>query len=91
MAGTLEDLCLSILSEENSNEIAEDIQKFMNEMETKHKRSYPHEFKTKLHTYFSITDDYVSMKIGEAARAGAFNWESEQIQPLKNFMMELNV
>lgn len=88
-AGTLEDLCLSILSENRSSEIIDDIQRFMNETGEKYDRIYPHEFKTKLHTYFSITDAYVSLKIGEAAKAGAFNWESTKLLPLKNFLQEI--
>lgn len=87
--GTLEDLCLSVLSEDNSLQVLGDIQLFMDELGSKHGRIYPHEFKTKLHTYFSVTDAYVSMKIGEAAAAGAFLWDSEKLQPLKEFIGEL--
>ena len=29
---------------------------------------------TILHSYFSVTDDFVSMKMGEATKAGAFNF-----------------
>lgn len=87
--GTLEDLCLSILSEEKSEEVLQDIQIFMDCLKEKHGRTYPHEFKTKLHTYFSVTDELVSLKIGEAAKAGAFNWKSEKLLPLKNFLMEV--
>ena len=61
----------------------------MNNLENKYNRSYPHEFKTKLHTYFSVTDEYVSLKIGEAAKAGAFNWNSNKLLPLKNFLSEI--
>ena len=87
--GTLEDLCLSILSEDRSHEIIDDIQEFMNEVGEKYNRIYPHEFKTKLHAYFSITDSYVSLKIGEAAKAGAFNWSNAKLLPLKNFLLEV--
>ena len=88
-AGTLEDLCLAILSEENSSDVLCDIQSFMDHLGNKYNRSYPHEFKTKLHTYFSVTDDYVSLKIGESAKAGAFNWNSNQLSPLKSFLLEI--
>ena len=87
--GTLEDFCLSILSEENSSNILGDIQHFMDDLGNKHNRTYPHEFKTKLHTYFSVTDAYVSLKIGESAKAGAFNWNSEKLLFLKDFLLEL--
>ena len=88
-AGTLEDLCISILSEENSSAILYDIQDFMDDLGNKYNRLYPHEFKTKLHTYFSVTDAYVSLKIGESAKAGAFNWNSDKLLPLKNFLAEI--
>lgn len=87
--GTLEDLCLAILAEVNREDIIKDIQQFMNEIGEKHNRAYPHEFKTKLHTYFSVTDAYVSLKIGEAAKAGAFDWNSEKLMPLKNFLLQV--
>ena len=89
LPGTLEDLCLSILSEDKGPDILEDILRFMNDLEKKYDRVFQREFKTKLHTYFSVTDKYVSLKIGEAARAGAFNWSSEKLTPLKRFLLEL--
>ncbi|MGM9771341.1 MAG: DUF3226 domain-containing protein, partial [Segatella copri] len=87
--GTLEDLCLSILAEECGFGIIGDIQNFMDELGFKYNRKYPHEFKTKLHTYFSVTDEYVSLKVGEAARAGAFDWNSDKLAPLKSFLSEI--
>lgn len=87
--GTLEDLCLQILSEKRHEDILTEIERFMSSLHEKHGREFPHEFKTKLHTYFSVTDDYVSLKIGEAANAGAFNWNSPKLEPLKNFLLEL--
>ena len=87
--GTLEDLCLRVLSEEKGSMILTEIKRFMSSLEKNHGRSFPHEFKTKLHTYFSVTDDYVSLKIGEAANAGAFDWNSPKLEPLKNFLLEL--
>ena len=89
ISGTLEDLCLSILSEEHCADILLDIDAFIDELKTKRNRTFPHEFKTKLHTYFSVTDSYVSLKIGEAARAGAFDWQNDKLSPLKNFLSEI--
>ncbi len=37
-------------------------------------------------TYFSVTDRYVSLKIGEAARAGAFDWENKALDALRRFV-----
>ena len=87
--GTLEDLCLSILKEHNSQIIIQEIMTFMKTLENNYNRTFPHEFKTKLHSYFSITDNFVSMKIGEAARAQAFDWSHENLIPLKNFLMKI--
>jgi hypothetical protein len=88
-AGTLEDLCLSILSEDNAESVLSEINDFMIMLKEKYGRCFPHDFKTKLHTYFSVTDDYVSLKIGEAARAGAFNWNHAKLVSLKNFINEV--
>lgn len=86
--GTLEDLCLQILKEEQSDIILDDVDKFMESLKENRNREFPHEFKTKLHTYFSVTDDYVTMKIGEAARAGAFDWNNDKLSTLRDFIME---
>lgn len=88
ITGTLEDLCLSILSED-SKEILNEIDSFIKKLQDEFNRNFPHEFKTKLHTYFSITDKYVSMKVGEASKSSAFNWEHERLNSLKNFLLEL--
>ena len=90
-AGTLEDLCLSILQETNSLDILHEIQAFLDNLKNKHQRPFPHEHKTKLHTYFSITDRFVGMKIGEAAKAQAFNWNSDRLNFLKEFLLKMNI
>lgn len=87
--GTLEDLCLSIL-EETEKPVLDEINLFICKLKDKELRSFPRKFKTRLHTYFSITDNYVSLKIGEAAKAGAFNWESPKLSPLKSFLYEVS-
>ena len=87
--GTLEDLCISILKEQGHELILKDIDIFLDNLNKKYQREFPHEFKTKLHTYFSITDRYVSLKVGEAASAGAFDWESDEMNKLKEFILEI--
>lgn len=87
-AGTLEDLCLRILSEDNSKEIISAIDSFLSEMEEVHGRVYHRKHKNELHTYLSSSDEYVTMLIGTASRAGAFNWNSSEIIPLKRFLTE---
>ncbi len=86
--GTLEDLCLNILQEKESR-ILEEIEVFMNKLGQEKLREFPHRFKTKLHTYFSLTDKYVSLKIGEAAKAGAFDWTSPKLNSLRGFLISI--
>lgn len=87
-SGTLEDLCLSIICEPGWEYLNNDIDRFIANLKEQRERKFPHEFKSKLHTYFSITDSFVSMKIGEAAKAGAFDWANEKINPLHDLIAE---
>lgn len=86
--GALEDLCLSILEESEVSGISE-IDGFLSDLEKREIRTFPRRFKTRLHTYFSITDDFVSLKIGEAAKAGAFDWNSSKLDQMKSFLEEM--
>lgn len=86
--GTLEDLCLSIL-EENDDAVLNEVETFLSDLESRCVLSFPRRFKAKLHTYFSIEDKYVSLKIGEAAKAGAFNWYSSNLNQIKSFLSEM--
>lgn len=86
--GALEDLCLDVLKEPDCTAIADAIEGFLQGLTKNHQRQFPHRFKTKLHTYFSITDKFVSLKIGEAAKAGAFDWNHPRLAALKNFILE---
>ena len=82
-------LCLSILAEDNNEAILLEIDKLIQTLGEKFDRKFSHEFKTKLHSYFSVTEGLISLKIGEAAKAKAFNWHSERLIPLRNFMAEM--
>ncbi len=87
--GTLEDLCFSILSNTKAPELKQEIAHFMDTLREKHQFNFARPFKTQLHTYFSIHDKYVSLKIGEAARAGAFDWNHAKLAPLKEFLLKM--
>lgn len=87
-AGTLEDLCLRILSEKDYKDILSSIDRFLSLMESSYGRSYRRKHKNTLHTYLSSSDDYVTMPLGLAASKGAFNWDSGEIEPLKNFLSD---
>ncbi|MCR5487725.1 MAG: hypothetical protein K6F35_09395 [Lachnospiraceae bacterium] len=87
-AGTLEDLCLRILSENNFKDILSSIDLFLKAMETSYERGYRRKHKNKLHTYLSSSDEYVTMPLGLASSAGAFDWDSSELEPLKCFLAD---
>ena len=82
--GTLEDLCLDILAKENAVSVLEDADTAL----AKHKFKRIH--KNRLHAYFSLTDEFVSLKIGEAAKTGAFSFHGPKIDSLKSFLLEMH-
>lgn len=87
--GTLEDLCLSILSDPQAEDTLKEISLFLKQLENRRQKPLSRIFKAKLHTYFSVHNNYVSLKIGEAAEAGAFDWNNPALDPLKVFMQEV--
>lgn len=82
--GTLEDLCLSTVTNpifSEANKYIEEIDKNYTKINLKHKST--------LHAYLAGNNDFVGMKIGEAAKAGAWMWASEVLSPLKNILMSM--
>ena len=78
--GTLEDLILSNLAEDEAATTLDEVNGFLSALQKKgYAFKWPH--KTKLHTYFSITN-FVAKTIGDATKSGAFNFECT---PMKNF------
>ena len=86
--GALEDLCWDIISDKDAERIKNDIEKFTDKIKSEYGRIVSHEHKSKLHTYFSVNDDLVSLKVGEAARSGAFDWNSARLELLKQLIHE---
>lgn len=86
--GTLEDLCLRILSEKNSKNILSAVDGFLEDMETTYGRVYRRKHKNRLHTYLSSSDEYVTKPLGLASSAGAFDWGSDELIPLKQFLID---
>lgn len=80
--GTLEDLCLAVVGDDAVlrcvNQYIQCLQS-IGEM-VKH----PH--KVRLHAYLAGKDDYAGLKIGEAAKAGAWNWDHEMMAPYKRII-----
>lgn len=85
--GTLEDLCLQILSEDNKD-ILSSIDSFLTQMELSYGRQYRQKHKNRLYTYLASSEKYVTMPLGLASTAGAFNWDSIYLEPLKKFIAE---
>ncbi len=86
MPGTLEDLCWDILVREDLDSFKNDVQTFVGQIREKYDSIGTHEPKSRLHTYFSVNNKYISMKVGEAAKSGAFNWGHEKLKPLKELI-----
>ena len=87
--GTLEDLCLTILDDTAAETPLEEIDVFVKRLEQNREQPFSHLHKTRLHTYFSVNNKFVSMKVGEAADAGAFNWSHPNLEPLKNCLSQM--
>ena len=84
--GALEDLCWNILANDPRHEMRSDVTSFVSRMKEKYHRISAHEHKSKLHAFFSVNENLISLKIGEASRAGAFDWNSNYLQPLKDII-----
>lgn len=87
--GTLEDLCLTILDDTAAETPLEEIDAFVEHLEQDREQTFSHRHKTRLHTYFSVNNKFVSMKVGEAADAGAFNWSHPNLDPLKDCLSKM--
>lgn len=82
--GTLEDLCLKILVDEQSVSKMDCVDEYLNLTQNKHKYEITHLHKSRLHTFLSSNDKYIGSKIGEAARIGAFDFENDILSNFKN-------
>ena len=84
VSGALEDLCWQILVGDDSEEIKGKASEFINGVDGHWPgRLVSHKHKGRLHAYLSTDDRLVSLKVGEAAQAGAFDWRSEKLAPLR--------
>jgi hypothetical protein len=83
--GTLEDLCLRILAKNDSKDVLAHVDAAL----TPYKKHLPQLHKNRLHTYFSLTKEFVSLKIGEAAKDKAFRYDVPEIDSLKSFLLQM--
>lgn len=84
--GALEDLCIELLDSEDKL-ILKKAEIFLLNIQ-KTGRAFPRMFKNKLHTTLSANDKFVGMKIGEAAQAGAFNWNNGKMRQFAEFISQ---
>lgn len=86
--GALEDLCWEILKDKHAGNMRKDVLGFIDNIKNSYGTISTHEHKSRLHTYFSVNEKYISLKIGEAANAGAFAWDSEKLDALRSLIAE---
>ncbi|MFH0812686.1 MAG: DUF3226 domain-containing protein [Pseudomonadota bacterium] len=83
--GSLEHLCLETI---NDDAIMNCVDQFIDCLKFQNKKpKYPQ--KTKLHTYLAGKDAFVGLKIGEAAKAGAWDWNHSKMKPFKKIIMKM--
>ena len=86
--GTLEDLYIENLVEDGAEYLLNNINYFLDELKSKG-RVFNWFHKTRLYTYFSVTDKFVSKKIGQATEAGAFDFECAEMNSLKELLRNI--
>ena len=88
--GELENLCLDILDKANP-----DSEKLLNIAENallnaeKQGLSFKKRYKNKLHTYLSLSNTFVGLKLGESAKANAFNFAAVELEPLRKLLSDI--
>ena len=87
--GTLEDLCLKILAETNKDEAKDIVERYLDNMKKDGYTELKQYHKNVLHSYLSAKDKFVTKKLGEAARDGAFDFKSEELNSLVKFVGEM--
>lgn len=81
-SGTLEDLCLEIAKDGSTFDCVDAYLQCLQSSGQEIKRLH----KTKLHSYLSGKNDFVGLKIGEAAKAGAWDWEHSRFKQFKDLI-----
>jgi hypothetical protein len=87
--GTLEDLCLGALSSANKDTILNITDAAVSSASAQ-AGAFSREHKNKLHTYLSLTNEYVGLKIGESAKARAFDFSASNLKPLIALLEEIS-
>jgi len=85
--GTLEDMYVKNLVE-SADELLKNIDNFIDGLQSKG-RCIPRKHKSRLYTYFAVTDKFTALKLAEAAEAGAFSFDCSEMNCLKSLLKEI--
>ena len=87
--GALEHFCMRVIREEyHPAEVLQEVTEVMQLLKQQRLRTFANEFKPKVHGFLSFTENFVGLKIGEAAKAGAFDWGSDRFDYLNALLKE---
>lgn len=84
-SGTLEDLCLDITKDPSTFECVDAYITCLRSLGQP--VQWPH--KMRLHTFLAGKGDFVGMKIGEASRAGAWDWDHEGLERFRDVVTRM--
>jgi hypothetical protein len=85
MTGTLEDLCLSITENDPVHECVD----LYIDCLVKRGMEPLHRHKTRLHTFLAGKGELAGLKIGEAAKAGAWNWNHPRLDSFRRIIKDM--
>jgi hypothetical protein len=83
--GRLEDLCLKMFKKQ---QVLVQVDNYLTDY-TKKGNTFKRFHKNRLHATFSFTDDYVSNKLGETAKAHGFDYESPYFTPFLGILQQI--
>ncbi|MCL2049591.1 MAG: hypothetical protein FWG87_12800 [Defluviitaleaceae bacterium] len=86
--GALENLYLELLTHPRQNEILSIVDSAMTNYE-KQIEVLNHPHKNRLHTYLSLTNEYVAEGLSAVMSKNAFDFNSEKLQPLKDLLSSI--
>jgi hypothetical protein len=86
--GALEDLCLKTLAGDNAEKMLGIVDCAVSRV-TKEFGELKWLHKNKLHTYLSLTNAFVTCKLGEAAQRNAYNFDARELEPLKKLLQSM--
>jgi len=83
--GTLEDLCMATVENQPVRHCIDSFMDCLRQAGGDLRR--PH--KARVHSYLAGNNSFVGLKLGEAAKAGAWDWRHRQMEPFERFLRTL--